>query len=526
MCSDDKEDTHALQQKFLKTHDEKLKKLWFLWPELNKSAGNCGCTGGCLFFGDNINGKRFFKPSYRDLDEGTNIAAFRVNEPGADPAYGQSILHEGMLIFRTTPYIVNEISLQDTEKSARLFLMGNNINSNGNNSVDRRKLTDKDRDNNKDKDQEKFNTLPSTTDRKSVDGSSASPQSLTERKNSRRYSSTSIRSREKDVPYARLVDPKLDSDSKLHKSTDKSKLLVGSENPDEPGPKNSASDSKLAVDYFSPAITQKTNENININTNINRVDSSDSQHSLGRILSDEQLQKAAEVQRTISMSSENHSEAFFSADEDMNINSRSSSLRNSVLSSNGTLTRQESSESKNKRFSSEQSINGHHNLNLTTGAAQVNNGGTMQSAHASVAIHTRSSPSGIVAPSSVQCTRKLSTHRSDHEIHTPEHRSLPIQGLITPQRQPGSLRHPSPRLVVKESTPTNFEEVEGLHDEHSSDGYSSTSYVSAVGSQEDFTLVDLHMQVNRLILDSPMLMYSYVTHLNQVRLCFFFMEIF
>lgn len=51
----------------------------------------------------------------------------------------------------------------------------------------------------------------------------------------------------------------------------------------------------------------------------------------------------------------------------------------------------------------------------------------------------------------------------------------------------------------------------------SSDSYSNNSYASAVGSQEDFTLVDLHMQVNRQIIDSPMLMSSYVSHLTQVR---------
>lgn len=74
---------------------------------------------------------------------------------------------------------------------------------------------------------------------------------------------------------------------------------------------------------------------------IKSVNSSESHHSLkSRICSDEQLQK--EVQRTISMSSENHSETFFSADEDFNSNSRSSSLRNSILSSNTTLTRQDS----------------------------------------------------------------------------------------------------------------------------------------------------------------------------------------
>jgi len=49
-----------------------------------------------------------------------------------------------------------------------------------------------------------------------------------------------------------------------------------------------------------------------------------------------------EVQRTLSMSSENHSEAFYSADEDISQHigksaSRTSSLRNSV-----TLSRQDS----------------------------------------------------------------------------------------------------------------------------------------------------------------------------------------
>lgn len=68
---------YQTQQKFLRLHDEKSKKLWFLWPELNKTTGNCGCTGGCMFFGSNKNGPRFFKPSRKDLDEGVNIAALR-----------------------------------------------------------------------------------------------------------------------------------------------------------------------------------------------------------------------------------------------------------------------------------------------------------------------------------------------------------------------------------------------------------------------------------------------------------------
>jgi hypothetical protein len=45
---------------------------------------------------------------------------------------------------------------------------------------------------------------------------------------------------------------------------------------------------------------------------------------------------------------------------------------------------------------------------------------------------------------------------------------------------------------------------------------SSTSFISAVSSQEDMALVNLHMQVNKPIIDSPLLMSSYVNHLSQV----------
>lgn len=66
-----------VQNRFLKIHDDKTKRLWFLWPDLNKGAGKCGCVGGCAFFGSNRNGPKFFKPSQTDLQDGLNIAAFK-----------------------------------------------------------------------------------------------------------------------------------------------------------------------------------------------------------------------------------------------------------------------------------------------------------------------------------------------------------------------------------------------------------------------------------------------------------------
>ncbi|KAK7076624.1 hypothetical protein SK128_017338 [Halocaridina rubra] len=46
---------------------------------------------------------------------------------------------------------------------------------------------------------------------------------------------------------------------------------------------------------------------------------------------------------------------------------------------------------------------------------------------------------------------------------------------------------------------------------------SSTSFISAVSSQEDIALVDLHMQLNKPITESPLLMSSYVNHMTQLR---------
>lgn len=105
---------------------------------------------------------------------------------------------------------------------------------------------------------------------------------------------------------------------------------------------------------------------------------SDSEHSLSPKLSDDLTMR--DVQRTISLTSENPSEAFFSADEEMHA-SRSSSLK----TTDGNLTLG----GPKKRFASDLSI---------------------------------------VGP--MDASGKLSSHRSDYEIHTPEHR-LPTRPQST-----------------------------------------------------------------------------------------------
>lgn len=64
----------------------------------------CGCVGGCSFFGGNRNGPRFFQFSRQDVLEGLNTAQFRINGPGEDIGYGQSLLYPRELVMNVAAY--------------------------------------------------------------------------------------------------------------------------------------------------------------------------------------------------------------------------------------------------------------------------------------------------------------------------------------------------------------------------------------------------------------------------------------
>lgn len=164
------------------------------------------------------------------------------------------------------------------------------------------------------------------------------------------------------------------------------------------------------------------------------------------------------------MSSENHSEAFYSADEDTShglSGSRTSSLRQSIIGSGSVLNRNDSMK---KKFSSD--------LSIVESSTNVN----------------------------VSVSEKA---------HTLE-RAKPQ--AISMKRSPRVNRNTS----FQNETESNGGNG-GLRDSSDSHSVSSTSFISAVSSQEDVTLVNLHMQVNKPIVDSPLLMSSYVSHLTQIR---------
>ena len=96
------QDFHNIQDNFLKLHDFKTNRLWFLWPgdgiKVSTSVmGKCGCLGGCAFFGNNRNGVAFFHP--KKFHEVTPTAICKVSPEGMDPGFGQSLLHKNKLVF-------------------------------------------------------------------------------------------------------------------------------------------------------------------------------------------------------------------------------------------------------------------------------------------------------------------------------------------------------------------------------------------------------------------------------------------
>lgn len=190
------------------------------------------------------------------------------------------------------------------------------------------------------------------------------------------------------MPYYRLLDasPKLQHQKSRENSEGKQSHASDSKHTSQKAivvpnqPKSSASDSRLTIDYLqeeedSVAGASELSKSL---TQSNPVQS-DSEHSLSPKLSDDVTLR--DVQRTISLTSENPSESFFSADEDIHA-SRSSSLKTTDGVPLVVVPK--------KRFASDLSI---------------------------------------VGPNELE--GKLSSHRSDYEIHTPEHRSLPTRPQST-----------------------------------------------------------------------------------------------
>ena len=112
-------DLPALQNVFLKVHDNRTRRLWFLWDPLSDMeaqpnttgpsgqqylGAKCGCNGGCAFFGKNCNGRAFFECGESGLYPAFANASRRTN----DLAFGQSLLHPNVFLVDLLDLTVEE----------------------------------------------------------------------------------------------------------------------------------------------------------------------------------------------------------------------------------------------------------------------------------------------------------------------------------------------------------------------------------------------------------------------------------
>lgn len=202
-----------------------------------------------------------------------------------------------------------------------------------------------------------------------------------------------------DVPYSRLIDSpsnvnrmqrkpnELNRSQQSNLSRDSDGKISTPKSIRVPTPKASASESKLSADYYQKSDVSVAGEMSHSAPQTRPLEFASNQSIDRKILSEEEINH--EVQRTISLTSENPSEAFFSADEDTHT---SKSLRTEVIDR----------VNQKKRFASDMSIGMPNDMDS-----------------------------------------RLSSHRSDYEIHTPEHRTF--------ARRPQS----TAELVSQKSRPTH-----------------------------------------------------------------------
>lgn len=142
-----------------------------------------------------------------------------------------------------------------------------------------------------------------------------------------------------EVPYARLIDSpsnanRLKRQSEISKSPpsvtryDSEVKILTPKSIRMPTPKASASESKLTVDYCNYNEPNSAGEMSHSAPQTHPIEFDSDQSIEAKIMSEEEINR--EVQRTISLTSENPSEAFFSADEDTHT-TRSASLRTGLI---------------------------------------------------------------------------------------------------------------------------------------------------------------------------------------------------
>ncbi|XP_069163725.1 bridge-like lipid transfer protein family member 1 isoform X18 [Procambarus clarkii] len=507
-------DMQVIQHKFLKLHDESTKRLWFLWPQdvTKVSAqvfGKCGCVGGCSFFNNNRNGLTFFKPGKQDFYTGVNVAQFRVNDSMEGPGYGQSILQENQLVFQVGAYSDLAHSHYDSSSGTskdQYALSSGYIKS----------------------------ASPATpADAHASRGSSSLHHSSdahgTERLNPRHnyQREVSITSHDSN-PHVTEVEPRGSAgpgDSSTLRATKKDVVLGvpgGADGLSTPG---SLSDLRRSVDNVNSGRQSKMPSSLSLQTELplhaasgHRLSVSGMRESNSRQSLSSQHSLLASVQRTVSVGSETQSEAFFSADEDQ------VSKMTVIGNGEGTLSRVSSQLSLPTVPEDQLQPHSHsdsHSSQTSTPPTPQHDTGMLtinSSGHYSVEEGRKCRPSSRSRSRHNSSKSNVSSSSSSSSGQSPglDHSQASlIHSLASESSRAWESDHPARSWKKADRIQASLDCSGDSSSEVGS--VSSTSFISAVSSQEDIALVDLHMQLNKPITDSPLLMSSYINHMTQLR---------
>ncbi|XP_055381705.1 bridge-like lipid transfer protein family member 1 isoform X2 [Condylostylus longicornis] len=400
---------HELQHNFLKEHDQRLKKLWFLWNGFNGSKSNsmrCGCIGGCAFFGTNRNGSKFFKPSSQDIRDNINIAKFHILNKSKEVGFGESILHKGKLVFHTPPYSLRPVILCDNNETYNLEILHDQKYSLS--EIDPHK---------------KAVHINSKRNRES----SVPPATSTVKYNS--VINNAVKQNQYEVPYSRLLESPSKKITRKDWQTSTSHSTLATKTPESiqySVPKTSASDSRLTCEIDFSEDLEVPNIMSHSAPQTNPLHFETTQLNVN---SGEEYEKT-NAPFTASITSDCPSEIFFSAEEDIQSNFQAGS-------------------------------------------------------------NTFNSPIEPFSNNMYSHRPYYATCKSDTEFkrRDSKHNYNRISG-------------------------SNIELI-NTHAGNSSESpsFSTNSFISAMSSQEDVALSNSHIQMNRSIFESQLLMESYLNHL-------------
>nr|XP_042899305.1 transmembrane protein KIAA1109 isoform X2 [Parasteatoda tepidariorum] len=455
------------QENFLRVHDNKKKKLWFLWPIdvspiPQASHGKCGCVGGCSFFGSNKNGIYFFNINNHLEDISAVSAKYQISFDN-NLGYGESLLHRGHFVFDAPENLPNfPYSSSHSEKSV--------IITENSHAHSRTKLNDTTFSKSSDNDSHFINRgysafsesylddkisffnhsrLVNDTNTDSMLYDSSIPSLPREQRYNhvrcikRQFSSPThvsmpssssvLSSYQISMAQSAPVAGKLDRKPTM-KGDDWKSILESNINPI----------SLVKEESISPGLSQnKYSSRISLNISPNgRGENNGSRHSLASIAARSYSPRS--VRRAASTESTHSTESYFSADED--------------------------------------------------GESSAETGDNPDEFH--------------VDEEKRHVTLKNGTNSIDRKVATARRSLHDIQETPSQQSSDSDLH-----ITVLQRTPS----CGNHHDPSDSNSISSTSFLSAMSSQEDIALVDLHNQMDKPIIESPLLMSCYMAHMTQLQ---------